>query len=216
MEDIKSSRNWLLLSSLTILLFSAGWASFSDSIDIGNTGLKMTAMSIAPYLLIAFWLYSWQRFYVISKHVNKPQIDSMISGKVNSSLFVFLVFPPKSFGLIAACGIGKWGWPHPEIPKPTPGNYVFYKRTIFKRTFMFNYFGNDASGDGLYVHFGPAASNIQNGSVTPLCVGYWKCIFFELKFLIVRLFDTPSVGFHYCPHILSWISLAFISMWHIQ
>lgn len=55
----------------------------------------------------------------------------------------------------------------------------------------------------MFVHFGPAASNIQNGTFTPLSRGYWKCIWFEMKFLLLRLFDTPVIGLHYIPHLVA-------------
>lgn len=69
----------------------------------------------------------------------------------------------------------------------------------------------------MYVHFGPKASNIKNGSLTPLNLGYWKCLLFEAKFLVVRLFDTPMIGQHYMPHTFAWITaivLLFVSVHH--
>ena len=64
---------------------------------------------------------------------------------------------------------------------------------------MFHYFGNDTNDSALCVHFGPVASNINNGSVTPLKRGYWKCIWFEIKTLAPRFLIPLSSGFTISP-----------------
>lgn len=213
MEDIKTASTRLILSSAGLILFLGGWASFSDSIPIGNLGLKLTSLHVAPIILIAFWLYSWQRFFVLSRDANKPTIDALLLKGVNASELARSVFPPKLFGLPGANGIVKWGWPHAEIPREAPHNHILYKRMFYKRLFMFQYFGNDVNDNGLYVHFGPVAVNINNGVVTPLSRGYWKCIWFEIKVLVPRIFDTSIIGFHYFPHIFAWIAFAYIFIW---
>lgn len=217
MEDIKAASTRLILSSAGLILFLGGWASFSDSIPIGNLGLKLTSLHVAPIILIAFWAFSWQRFFVLSRETNKSLIDDLVRKKINDSNFVYSVFPPKLYGLPFPDinSISKWGWPHAEIAKEAPDAYVFYKRMFAKRLFMFKYFGLDANKEGLQVHFGPVASNITNGAVTPLKFGYWKCIWLEIKVLAPRFFDTPIIGFHYFPHIFAWFAFAYICIWSL-
>jgi len=210
MEDIKAASTRLLICSISVMFFFGGWASFVDSFSIGNFGLKITAIYILPYLLIGLWLYSWQRFYVLSRHSNKPIIDALILERINSTNFVFKAFPHNEYGLSGAVAIGRWGWPDERIPRNSPQNFVFYGRDTLKRHFMFNYFGSDLNGDALYVHFGDSASNIKNGCFTPFRKGYWKCLWFESKFLLTKFFDTPTVGSHYIPHFVSWAVLAFL------
>lgn len=216
MEDIKAASTRLILSSAGLILFLGGWASFADTIPIGNLGLKLTSLHIAPIILIAFWAFSWQRFFVLSREANKSSIDDLILKKINDSEFVYSAFPPKSFGLNNVKWIHKWGWTHAEIPQNVPDNYVFYKRMFAKRLFMFQYHGLDVNNEGLHIHFGPVASNINNGAITPLKLGYWKCIYFEIKTLVPRFFDTPVVGFHYFPHIFAWVAFTYICIWNLS
>jgi len=220
MEDIKATRTKLIVSALCVLALFGGWATFADALPIGNFGLKITASYIFPYILVAFWLYSWQRFYVLSRHTNKPIIDALILEKITTPDLIFKLFPPRSYGLANAIAIGKWGWPDSRIPSNAKQNFVFYGRKTLSRCFMFNYLGNDFNGDALYVHFGEPASNIKNGHLTPNCASYWKCLWYEIRFLTTKFFDTPIVGFHYFPHLLSWFTLLclcisqFISLIH--
>ncbi|HID9646541.1 TPA: hypothetical protein ACXI3D_004982 [Serratia marcescens] len=215
MEDIKAASTRLILSSAGLILFLGGWASFADSIPIGNLGLKLTSLHVAPIILIAFWLFSWQRFFVLSRDSNKPTIDDLMLKNVNTSKLVYSIFQPALFGLPDAKGIAKWGWAHAEIPNKAPHDHIFYKRTFFKRLFMFQYFGNDVNDQALFVHFGPAAPDVNNGAVTPIKLRYWKCILFEIKVLAPRFFDTPIIGFHYFPHIFAWIAFAYICIWSL-
>ncbi|CAI1709162.1 Uncharacterised protein [Serratia quinivorans] len=213
MEDIKTASTRLILSSAGLILFLGGWASFAESIPIGNLGLKLTSLHVAPIILIAFWLFSWQRFFVLARQSNKPAIDQMIVDKVNSSKLILSVFPPKSFNLPGQVSKHKWGWPHESVPKAAPHDYVSYKRERFKRRFMFQYFGNDSNEEARYVHFGPVASNIKDGDLIPFNTGYWKCIWFELRTLAPRFFDNPIIGFHYFPHIFAWAAFFYVCIW---
>lgn len=213
MEDIKAASTRLILSSAGLILFLGGWASFADSIPIGSLGLRITSLRIAPIILIAFWAFSWQRFFVLSRTANKPAIDDLLLKSVNASTLARSIFPPKLFGLPGAVGVHKWGWDHSEIPQAAPDNHIFYKRMFFSRLFMFHYFGNDTNDSALCVHFGPVASNINNGSVTPLKRGYWKCIWFEIKTLAPRFFDTPIIGFHYFPHFFAYVAFVCLLVW---
>lgn len=210
MEDIKAARKLFFICSLSVLFFFGGWASFVDSFSIGNFGLKITAIYILPYLLIGLWLYSWYSFYVLSRQSNKPIIDALVLERINSTNFIFKAFPHNEYGLSGAVAIGKWGWPDERIPRNSAPNFVFYGRVTLKRHFMFNYFGSDLNGDALYVHFGDSAPNIKNGCLTPFSKGYWNCLWFEFKFLLTKLFDTPTIGSHYIPHFVSWAVLAFL------
>ncbi|MCH4197523.1 MAG: hypothetical protein LKJ78_21625 [Serratia liquefaciens] len=213
MEDIKAASTRLILSSAGLILFLGGWASFADSIPLGNLGLKLTSLYVAPIILIAFWLFSWQRFFVLARQSNKPSIDQMIVDRVNSSKLVKSVFPPKSFNFPGAVGIYKWAWHHESILRSAPSDYVSYKRERFKRRFMFHYLGNDSNDTAINVHFGPVATNIKNGDITPLTIGYWKCIWFEIRTLAPRFFDTPIIGFHYFPHIFAWAAFIYVCIW---
>lgn len=210
MEDIKAANTRLILSSTGLILFLGGWASFSDAIPISNLGLKLSSLHVAPFILVFFWLFSWQRFFVLSNQSNKPNIDQMITDNVNSSRLIFSVYPPNSFGLPGTVDIHKWGWEHKNIPQNAPADYVSYRRTFLKRCFMFQYVGYDSNGEGRYIHFGPDNPSNNNGCLTPSSLSYWKCIWFELRTLAPRFFDTSVVGFHYFPHIFAWITCIYM------
>ncbi len=211
MEDIKTASTRLILSSAGLVLFLGGWASFADSIPIGSLGLKLTSLHVAPIILVAYWLFSWQRFFVLARQTNKPEIDQMIADKVNLSKLVLSVFPPKSFNLSGTIEIHKWA----SLNERYRQDYVTYKRERLKRRFMFQYHGDDQHDAKPYVSFGTKASNINDGNLSPFNHRYWKCIFFEIKVLVPRFFDTPIIGFHYFPHIFAWIAFAYICIWSL-
>lgn len=137
----------------------------------------------------------------------------MLVEKVNSSKLILAVFPPKSYKLPGAVDIHKWSWSHESIPQTAPHDYVSYKRERFKHRFMFYYYGNDTNDEALCVHFGPVASNIKDGDLTPSNTGYWQCIWFKTRFLALRIFDTPIIGFHYFPHIFAWVTFVYMCIW---
>lgn len=218
MEDIKTASTRLILSSIGLILFLGGWASFAETIPLDNLGLRLNSLHIAPIILIAFWAFSWQRFFVLSHVANKPIIDNLILKKVNeTNSLPRKIFPSESFGIQGGASIAKWAWPHPEIPRDAPFNHVFYKRMLGKRLFMFYYRGVDENGEDLYINIGCIlTSEKMKGVVTPLQLKYWKCIWFEIQTLVPRFFDTPIIGFHYFPHIFAWATLFYMLTWGVN
>lgn len=204
MDKVNTVLVLLITLSLALIAIFTGTGSVSGTIPIGSSGVSFQATKAIPLILIVLWLLLWQRFMVLSMHENKPEIDKLIQNKLNISGFVHKVFSAKKAGFPGAYGVHKWGWPDPKIPQTAAGNYVHYERGLLARRFKFSFFGNDSTGNGMFVHFGPKASNIKNGTLTPLNLSYWKCLLFETKFLVIRLFDIPSVGQHYIPHVISW------------
>lgn len=219
MEDLKTASARLVLSSVGLILLLGGWASFANEIPIGNMGLKLTSLYVAPFLLCGFWLYSWQRFFVLARHSNKPDIDKLLLSSINTACntnqndLIRSVFRPQNFNLKLPVMVRKWGWSSVYIPADAKADYVVYNRSLGRRDFMFCYLGNDINDNALYVHFGPKASNIQNGTLRPISLGYWKCISFELKHLINHSFKLPLIGAHYFPHIFAWSTLVYLSVW---
>lgn len=217
MEDIKTASTRLILSSTGLILFLGGWASFADTIPVGSLGLKLTSLHIAPIILIAFWAFSWQRFFVLSLTTNKPKIDAIVLDKVNETKrLARAIFPPETVGIYGASGIVKWNWHHPEVSNESPFDHIVYKRLFGKRLFMFYYIGNDINNESLHVHIGPVPADMKNGVVTPLHRKYWKCIWFEIQTLVPRFFDTPIIGFHYFPHIFAWATLFYMLTWGVN
>ncbi|MHA1091678.1 hypothetical protein LL024_06970 [Enterobacter ludwigii] len=212
MDKVNTVSILLISLSLALIAIFLGIGSVSGSIPIGNSGVSLQATKTFPFILIIFWLFVWQRFTVLSLHENRPTIDKLILDKINISDLVHSVFSAKKFGFPGAYTVCKWGWNDPSIPKGAPGNYIHYKRGLLARRFKLSFLGNDSSGAAKYVHFGPKASNIENGKFTPINLGYWKCLFFEAKFLMTRLFDTPLVGQHYLPHSFAWIAVLVLSL----
>lgn len=211
MEDKKVVGVWLILSSVGMMLLFGGWASFSESIPVGMTGLKLTSLQIAPYLLTAFWLFSWQRFYVLSRHNSKAVIDSLISDNINTNNnnqqndIIRTVFPPAAYRLKKPVVVRRWAWPSKDLPEQAPANYVVYKRLFGKRLFMFNYMGNDLGDAALFVHIGLKSHNIHEGMVKIPSLSYWKCLFFEIKTLFRLAFEQPVIGAYYFPHLMALI-----------
>lgn len=204
MDKVNTVLVLLITLSLALIALFTGAGSVSGTIPIGSSGVSFQAPKAIPLILTGIWLLLWQRFMVLSMHENKPEIDELIQNKLNASGFVHKVFSAKKAGFPGVYGVSKWGWNDPKIPQAAAGNYVHYERGLLARRFKFSYFGNDSTGGGMFVHFGPKASNIKNGTMTPLNFGYWKCLLFEMKLLMIRLFDTPSVGQHYIPHVIAW------------
>lgn len=210
MDKVNTVLVLLITLSLALIALFTGTGSVSGAIPIGSTGVSFQAPKAIPLILTVIWLLLWQRFMVLSLHENKPEIDKLIQNKLNASGFVHKVFSAKKVGFPGAYGVSKWAWADPKIPQTVAGNYVHYERGLLARKFKFSFFGNDSTGGGMFVHFGPKASNIKNGTLTPLNLGYWKCLLFEMKFLVIRLFDTPSVGQHYIPHVIAWATVLTI------
>lgn len=204
MDKVNTVLVLLIMLSLALIALFTGTGSVSDTLPIGSSGVSFQAPKAIPLILTVIWLLLWHRFMVLSLHENKPVIDKLIQGKLNTSGFVHKAFSAKKAGFPGVYGVCKWPWKDPNIPSSASANYVHYERGLLSRRFKFSYFGNDSSGGGMFVHFGPKASNIKNGTLTPFNFGYWKCLFFEMKFLVIRLFDTPSVGQHYIPHVIAW------------
>lgn len=204
MDKVNTVLVFLITSSLALIALFTGTGSVSDTIAIGGSGVSFQTPKAVPLILTVVWILLWQRFMVLSLHENKPEIDKLIQNKLNASGFVHKAFSAKKAGFPGAYGVNKWAWADPKIPQAAAGDYVHYERGLLARRFKFSYFGNDSTGGGMFVHFGPKASNIKNGMLTPINLGYWKCLLFEVKFLIIRLFDTPSVGQHYIPHVVAW------------
>ena len=204
MDKVNTVLVFLITLSLALIALFTGTGSVSGSIPIGSSGVSFQAPKALPLILMVIWLLLWQRFMVLSMHENKPEIDKLIQTQLNASGFVNKAFSAKKVGFPGAYGVSKWGWNDPKISQAAAANYVHYERGLLARKFKFSYFGNDCTGKGLYIHFGPKASNIQNGTLNPLNLGYWKCLLFEMKFIMIRLFDTPLVGQHYMPHIIAW------------
>ncbi|WP_423732328.1 hypothetical protein [Hafnia paralvei] len=204
MDKVNTVLVLLITLSLALIALFTGTGSVSDTIAIGGSGVSFQTPKAVPLILTVVWLLLWQRFMVLSLHENKPEIDRLIQTKLNTSGFVHKAFSAKKAGFTGAYGVKKWAWADPKIPQAAAGNYVHYERGLLARRFKFSYFGNDSTGGGMFVHFGPKANNIKNGTLTPFNLGYWKCLLFEVKFLIIRLFDTPSVGQHYIPHVVAW------------
>lgn len=216
MDKVNTILVLLITLSLALIALFTGTGSVSGTLPIGSTGVTFQAPKAIPLILTVIWLLLWQRFMVLSMHENKPEIDKLITNKLNASGFVSRVFSPKTAGFPGTYGVCKWPWPDVKIPQTAAGNYVHYERGLLARRFKFSYFGNDSTGEGMFVHFGPKTSNIINGTLTPLNLGYWKCLLFEMKYLIIRLFDTPSVGQHYIPHVIAWAAALTIFIMSIH
>lgn len=216
MDKVNTVLVLLITVSLALIALFTGTGSVSDTIAIGGSGVSFQAPKAVPLILAFVWLLLWQRFMVLSLHENKPEIDKLIQNKLNDSGFVHKAFSAKKAGFPGAYAVCKWPWPDFKIPQTAAGKYVHYERGLLARRFKFSYFGNDATGGGMFVHFGPKASNIKNGTLTPLNLGYWKCLLFEVKFLTIRLFDTPSVGQHYIPHVIAWTTALTILLMTIH
>ncbi|HII3188677.1 hypothetical protein LCD39_06955 [Enterobacter asburiae] len=216
MDKVNTVATLLIMLSLALMAIFLGIGSVSGSIPIGNSGVSLRATETFPLILLIFWLIVWQRFTVLSLHENRPTIDKLILDKINNSSLVHSVFSAKKTGFPSAYAVSKWGWNDPYIPKGAPGNYIHYERRFLARRFKFSYFGNDSTGTAKYVHFGPKASNIENGQLTPLNLGYWKCLFFEAKFLVIRLFDTPVIGQHYLPHSVALIAVLVLCLKYLR
>lgn len=219
MEDLNTASKRLILSSAGLILLLGGWASFSEDIPVGITGMKVTSIYIAPWVLVFFWLYSWQRFYVLSQHNNKKEIDNIISREINKSAnhiadkIVRSVFPPSNFNLQSPVAVRKWGWRDAKIPLDAPADFIYYERCFLKRNFMFSYIGNDLNNQALHVHFGPQANNIKNGTFSFFSCKFWKCVAFEIKIIAPLSFKLPIIGFHYFPHIFSWGTTLYSFLW---
>ncbi|WP_196004769.1 hypothetical protein [Citrobacter freundii] len=216
MDKVNTVLVLLITLSLALIAIFTGIGSVSGSIPIGNSGVSLQATKTFPLLLIIFWLFVWQRFMVLSLHENKPIIDKLILKKINQSTLVYKIFSAKKAGFPGGVGISKWGWNDGSIPHDAPGNHIHYERGFLARRFKFSYFGNDSAGAGKFIHFGPKANNIKSGTLTPLNFGYWKCLVFEVKFLLVRLFDTPVIGQHYIPHAFAWAATLVIFFTYIK
>lgn len=222
MEDLKTASNRLVLSSVGLILLLGGWASFADSIPVGFTGLKLTSFYVAPYLLGAFWLYSWQRYFVLSRHINRPEIDKILVQDISLSPNSFpqhivrRVFPPHKYGYKGEVAILRWGWPHADIPNNASRDFILYKRSFLKRSFWFQYMGSDKDGNAFFTHYGDKAINICSGSVAFLSVGYWICLSYEIAKLSKRSFSLPVIGAHYFPHMFAWGCFSYITIWLIK
>lgn len=215
MEDKKTARRSLYVFSLGLIFLMAGWATFTKEIPVGIPGLVFTSLSIAPYILAFGWLYSWQRFYVLSRHENKPEIDAIISDAINANPnnsqndIIRKVFPPELYKLKRPVAVRRWEWECKELPKGSPRHYVIYQRLNGKRLFMFNYSGNDVNNAPLFVHIGPEAVNIKNGLVKIQSRQYWKCLFFEAEVIFKLSFEKPIIVSYYLPHLVAWCCLLY-------
>ncbi|EOC1611847.1 hypothetical protein ACI49Z_003573 [Cronobacter turicensis] len=222
MEDKKAVSRLLVCSSVGLMLLLGGWASFREFIPVGVPGLKLTSLQVAPYILTAFWLFFWFRFYVLSRHEDKPEIDKLISEKINSNPnnnqhdLIRSVFPPSKYGLKIPVVVRRWAWQCEELPVSAPLHYVVYQRNFCKRLFMFNYMGNDYNDAALFVHVGHEAVNIHNGVVKLPSSGYFKCLFFEVKCLVKLSFEKPIIVSYYAPHLLAWFCLFYSSYYVIR
>lgn len=216
MDKVNTVLVLLITLSLALIALFTGTGSISETIAIGGSGVSFQTPKAVPLILTVVWLLLWQRFMVLSLHENKPEIDKLIQNKLNTSGFVHKAFSAKKAGFPGAYAVNKWPWADPKIPHAAGAKYVHYERGLLARRFKFSYFGNDSSGGGMFVHFGPKASNIKNGTLTPLNMGYWKCLLFEFKFLVIRLFDTPAVGQHYIPHVVAWATTLTILIMTIR
>lgn len=217
MDDKKAVSRLLVGSSVGLMLLLGGWASFKDFIPVGVPGLKLTSLKIAPYLLTVFWLFFWFRFYVLSRHEDKPEIDKLISYIINVNPnnsqhdFIRSVFPPNQYGLKKPVIVRRWTSKGEELPKNAPLHYVVYRRMFCKRLFMFNYCGNDIHDTALFVYIGHKAENIRNGMMKIPSRGYFKCLYFEIKCLVKLAFEKPIIVSYYAPHFLAWLCLFFSS-----
>ncbi|ELY2909316.1 hypothetical protein ACU9D5_003330 [Cronobacter dublinensis] len=219
MDDIKTARRFLYVSSGLLISITAGWATFTKEIPVGIPGIVFTSLSIAPYILALSWLYCWQRFYVLSRHENKPEIDTIISDAINvnpnnsQNDIIRKVFPPESYGLKKPVVVRRWDFEYKGL-STLPLHHVIYQRLSGKRLFMFNYMGNDINDAPLFVHFGPERINIKNGLVRIWSTQYWKCLSFEAKTILGFSFEKPIIVAYYLPHLLAWCCL-FYCTYHI-
>jgi len=209
MEDINKSRMFLILLSCAVIFVYCGLATLSDTPFPSIIGLKIRYIAL-PAIITVVWLFSWQRFFVLSLNADKSKIDELILAEVNKNNINYKIFPPKNYGLGKITTVVKWSMPDARIPREAVHNYIYYGRTLLKRTFMFSYLGSLENGDASYVHFAEKKANIFSGILTPLSFKYWSCLFFEIKFLFCKSFLIPVVGAYYFPHILSWAAFLVI------
>lgn len=126
MDKLNSVLVFLCTLSIALIAIFSGAGSATGSVPIGNTGVSLHATNTLPLILAIVWLLAWHRFIVLSLHENKPQIDKLILARINESEFVRKVFNSKHFGFPGPVGTSKWGWPDPQIPNGSPGNFVYY------------------------------------------------------------------------------------------
>ena len=94
MDKVNTILVLLITFSLALIALFTGTGSVSGTLPIGSSGVTFLAPKAIPLILIVIWLLLWQRFMVLSMHENKPEIDKLITNKLN--LEEILKFNPLS------------------------------------------------------------------------------------------------------------------------
>lgn len=214
-DELYKSRTHSLISSTIILLSLVSGAQFESKVKIQALSLELTRPEFLWVFVILFWLYFTHRFYVIAKKQFGTEINKAFSEEISSSHFLLKIFPPQNYFPSDEVEWLTRAWIDKENTdlKNVGEHYCNYVRYDFGRAFEFQY-RHPSEG---YKHFldkydHAFGDNITSGNVNMRNLGYFKCLLFELKFIVRQWSIEPMISTYYFPIWLAAISCLGLSI----
>lgn len=214
-EMIKS-RNYSMITSVLILSLVFSGAHFEPDVKIQVVSIKLNNPQFLWFLLVLFWLYFTNRFYVYAKSHLLPNIHFHLTKKASDERLMFKIFPPTNY--FSDVNDVRWsGLPEGWVKNVECCNdsstlsddrcsYIF---RLFDRGLEFSYY---VPGER-YVHFVDSKRCMdghENGRVSLLSLNFLKIKCFEIKVIIKLWNQIPDISTYYLPMFLVKVALLSI------
>ena len=216
MDDLDKSRTNLMVSSVIVILFFGGLATFGERIELPFLGIQIKNSKVFPVVLLALWLYFWQRFTSLSYQKHAAEMQSTLRDEFNKKQLVRKLFLPAEYKLPEDCEVAFRPWLQASDQPGTTFSPVIYKRFFLARVIELSYIGTE-----LHVHFIDQKSkewgpHVERARVSFPSGRYMKCLWYEILYFTSNFQQNPMVVPYFFPRLLALAAATSIAVWATQ